>query len=257
MIYLSANGEFNFLDYFTIKSYNKTEIPSKRVRNEYVIGRDGSYSFEDGLNDIEITIELETFKPTIQSRIVDIREMKRIILSPGYLISSIENDIIYTATVATASTDKIDGIINNFSVTFTCKPKAVSRLTKEKTTWDQIDIAWDLISIPWGSLGAGFEFSVSNGDITVSNYGNYDSNPIIKINGAGDITISANGSSFTYAGLEDSVYIDNDNMIVYNTAGDNRIQNFSGDFIYLKPGQNTVTIIGTADIEFINKDIFV
>ena len=52
MIYLSEKGEFNFEDYFTVRAYSKEEIPSSRISKEYVIGRDGSYTFNDGFKSV-------------------------------------------------------------------------------------------------------------------------------------------------------------------------------------------------------------
>ena len=257
MIYISEKGQFNFEDYFTVKEFVKEEIPSSRVSKQYVIGRNGAYTFNDGFNDIQLTMVLEHYNASIAARMADIQAMKAIILRPGFFISSAENNIIYTCNVETASTDNINGILNSFSVTITAKPIANSRLTAELAAWEDINIPWDLINIPWLLIGEGFEFSVADETIEVTNYGNIEALPIIKINASTNITMTLNGVSFTYTGYENSIYINCNDLTVYNSSTVNKIANFSGDFLTLETGVNSIAIVGTADIEFVNKDVYI
>jgi phage-related protein len=258
MIYISEKGQFNFEDHFTVKLFDKEEIPSQRISKQSVIGRDGQFTFNDGLNDIKLTLGLEHYNDSIQARVSDIRDMKNIILHPGFFVSSTENDVIYTCNIETSTTNSIDGVRDSFSVTITCKPIATSRLTPEMTAWIDIDIPWDLLDIPWLLIGTGYEFSASDETIEVTNYGNRESLPIIKLNAAsGNVTLSTGGNSFTYTGLEDSIYVDCNNLIVYNTAKTNKIANFTGDFISLIVGANDIIVTGTTEIEFINRDSYV
>ncbi|MDB4302082.1 phage tail family protein [bacterium] len=260
MIYTSINGSFDFEQY-SITDVSGDDLPSLRNTKESVIGKQGQFTFTDGFNNKQKTFQFIAHDDvSITTRRNLAREMKKVLSLPGELLLSFDNLVIYKAQVLTGTKINFNGRWDTCSVTFDLSPIGFSSVNGDNFIWDLMPVSWSITPYPWDSYD--FSFSLTTGDtITVNNYGNVESTPIIKLNGDNNVTFThSNGESFTYTGLEDSVYLDIENLIVYNTSKENKLINFEGDFFKFDIGENVITITGTfttLDIEFFKKDMFI
>lgn len=73
---------------------------------------------------------------------------------------------------------------------------------------------------------------------TISNDGNWESQPIIKITGNGDVRFKLNGMSMLIKAVSTSATIDMKYFTVVNDTNLNKLSNFEGSFITFLPGRN-------------------
>lgn len=94
-----------------------------------------------------------------------------------------------------------------------------------------------------------FKYAVDNQEMTlmaagiITNPGTIKSEPIILINGDGDITLTINGVDIQLTGVSGSITIDSVLKDAYKgTTLQNSLMN--GDFSVLVPGENTISWVG-------------
>ena len=266
MKYIVDGTEYDFTDMYSyiVNTVSYEDIPSTRSSKESVIGRDGQFTFTDGLNNKQISIEMHLKdSSSLVTRRVNARDIRKVLLQPGKLILPYENSIYYNAQVWKQANIRFNSTYDTLRITFDVEPYAYSVLEDlTDLTWGDADISWGAADFTWGASEGEttFEFT-SAGTITITNLGNATAEPIIKITGDNNITIADdNGNSFTYTGLAGVLYIDCQNYIVYDNSAVNKIANFSGDFLQLNEGENTLDVTGTftdVEIVFENKNRYV
>lgn len=259
MIYTSLNGSFNFEDYYVIKEVSGLDLPQQKSSKQSVIDRNGDFTFLNGFMNKPLNISLLAIEgKTIEERRTAAIEMKKVISLSGTLVLSFYPVVSYEATVVDGSNINFTGIYDEISLSFDLKPLGKTVLTADGFTWGNTEIPWGQMDNPWGDS---FEYAPVAGDtINILNVGNVISTPILKLSGTGDVTFTKGSESFTYTGLETSVFVDVENLIVYNSSNENKIANYDGDFIPLQIGDNLFTITGSFSgltIEIINKDMYV
>ena len=96
---------------------------------------------------------------------------------------------------------------------------------------------------------------------TITNNGTHIAKPVIKISGvATRINITIGDTSFTLANVNDTTYVDSENMIVYRYVGGRKeslLPSFSGMFPIIKIGASNLNISGeglnvNVNINFLN-----
>jgi phage-related protein len=261
MLYITADRTINFEDFNYILKTNKYEqIPTLRNSQKSVIGRNGNFTFRDGFNNKNIKVKLTAIdSPDIMIRRANARELTQELIKPGKLVLDYEKNIYYDANVFNGATVKFNSSYDELDIEFNVDAIAFSRIGGN-LVWEDTDIPWNSIDIPWS--GDAFNYDVVSTDvIEVINRGNIESGPIITIEGVGDVTFThTNGKTFTYTGLNGIINIDSRNMIVYDDSLVNQITNYSGDFIELDVGTNSITITGTfvtLNINFAKKDFYI
>lgn len=78
--------------------------------------------------------------------------------------------------------------------------------------------------------------------------GDYKALPIIELTGTGTVGLSVNGSSFSVVLANETVFVDCKELIVHNATYVNKIDKFTGNFIELLEGNNTITLTGNATV---------
>ena len=85
---------------------------------------------------------------------------------------------------------------------------------------------------------------------TITNSGNFESQPLIELTGAATlITLEVNNKEFSIANLNGTIFIDTENMNVYKMNGDKKVSvlpQFQGQFPTIAPGENNVFIGGNS-----------
>ena len=175
----------------------RPDIPAPKLRYEAhdIKGRHGSLIEEDAFDDIEFSVEynmLEDFnvKPLI-------RQLRGYFFGKKTLRFS-DDDVFYK--IKHISIDETDNQIAEygyFTVTFRCDP-----------------FTYNLNS----------EFEIMTSGQTILNRGTFASEPYIKVNGSGDITLTIN----------------NDNIYLYNVVGyveiDSQDEEYHKDFLPIENG---------------------
>ena len=78
--------------------------------------------------------------------------------------------------------------------------------------------------------------------LVFENEGDFESNPIITVFGAGDVEFILNDDIIKIDNVTTSVTIDTKLLLCYDSKGDNKIKDFLVDFPTLKKGSNTLSI---------------
>ncbi|WP_271814489.1 phage tail protein [Clostridium beijerinckii] len=144
----------------------------------------------------------------------------------NWLLNSIGNYLIYSLDEFTAykvkqvqidNTTTTSRILRHFSVTFTC-----TGLKYMANGLKPIELA--------------------NG-ATINNFGSYESKPLVKIYGSGNITFSIGGKSFTINNVVDYVVVDSEIKECYKDST-NKGRDMAGDWPVLPIGLNTISWTG-------------
>ncbi len=230
-----------------VNTTSMSVIPQKRQMDEEVQGRDGSYIFEDGYNNIKIELECTIPGDKILDRRKKARQVALWLTDTGILVFDYERDIEYN--VVKVTNDVAESMLSReyrdtFTIIFECEPYQHQSYYNDNLTWDDATGAWDYTNIPWE--GHDRTFTVSAGQtIDVINAGTYKTFPVIKLSGQ---ALSITMGPIIFTNLSGIVYIDCKNKLVYSLDGDskvNKIGNFDGDFLELLPGSNKFQIGGT------------
>jgi phage-related protein len=85
----------------------------------------------------------------------------------------------------------------------------------------------------------------------ITNPGNHDAEPLIKITGSGVVQVDINGEVFEVAILDGYIMIDSESQYIYKDTT-NLGDNMTGDFPVFTPGVNNISWTGTVtEIEII------
>jgi len=223
-------------------------LPPKRQTEVTIQGRDGAYIFEDGFNNIKIDLSCAIIGYEITERRKRAREIASWLCSTGILVFDHEPDIEYK--VIQVINDINSTILareyrDTFNITFVCEPYQQQTYYGDSFTWETMDSTWDSTNLPW----VGYEriFTINEPrTIKITNTGTYKALPIIILNGtATNIKIH----TMEYNNLSGKIYIDCKNMVVYSIGEGNikinKMQNFSGTFLEILPGENLFSVSGT------------
>jgi len=228
------------------KTTGYAQLPSQRVTKEKVINRNGEYTFVDGLNNKQVTMDITQAYDIITARRLRLRDLAPYLIREGKLYLDYENDIYWEGRVLSQSDIKLDKGLDILTVTFDLDPLAFSTLTNDigVLTWGDAEIDWGSTDIEWGDDIPPTEFAI--GTHTITNLGNYTSKPKWIVSGAGTITVGTQEFEVTEA-----CTVDTENLIVYNGTT-TKMSAFTGDFINIAPGEST--LVTDVAIEVVNKD---
>lgn len=266
MIFITNEKTIDFeKDYdFILKTVEYPQKSITRNTKENVIGRNGNFTFKDGLNNKEIRVVLSgggSLK--LSERRIKAREIAAELNKTGKLILDYETNIFYEVNVLNNVVVLFNRTFDIMTIAFDAQPIALS-VIQEDLTWDTADIAWDVADIPWDGDTINFDIVGTSQTFDVINNGNVASMPIIKLSGTflNTITISrSGGESFTIDNLDGDIYVDCNTFIVYDDLDVNRMTDFNGDFMTLPVGTSSITISAASSMnitaEFINKDFYV
>ena len=245
--------------------YFKTdEIPyvaTKRSSSVTVQGKDGQYIYEDGYDNILITLAATVISGSVLTRRKAARKIAAWLSGTGVLVFDYEKDIEYKVVkIPSEILSSMEWSADELEIAFECKPHQKQTYYNDKITWGEATTPWGEMNIPWG--GYQRTFDVENGDeINVVNAGTYKAMPLIKLTGiATNLSIGPMDILEVQEGVE--VIIDCEEKVVYRTLGasiSNYYYNFDGDFIELIPGENRFNISGTITnlkIEFDYKNTY-
>lgn len=212
-------GKNSYTDFGIVMSKRPPiPAPQRNVDYEKVPGRNGSLTTDYGTyDDITITIEC-AFIEKVDFKL-KANEIKAWLMGgKDRLIFSDETDKYYEAQVV----NKFDiaqsiRVLGEFPVVFNCKPF--------KYAIDDIPI------------------TITKNNSTIYNPGTFQSEPVIKVYGSGDIKLKINNEEITIKNIEEYVTIDSDLMDCYkNTQLWNN--NMIGEFPTLVVGENNISWTG-------------
>ena len=203
-----------------VKTINNPLFTAKRTQRVSVMGRDGEYVFESGYNNKILEFRCSLAKGTIIERRQRAREIASWLFSAGDLVLDYENDKTY----------KVIKTVSSVALAI-------------EQAWDEFSIVFETEPFQYGELKTlSFEDPAS---VVVNNQGTYEAETIISITGTGNVTVSSLDYSFTLTEMTEKLNIDSKKMLVYTDANEKGISKHSGNFIKLKPGNNTITVTGS------------
>jgi phage-related protein len=238
-------------------------IPEMTDTEVEVEGRDSVYIVQGKYKPIIIELDCQLYCESLFER----RKIGRYIASwlnnKGMLILDSEPDIAYTV-IKSISNLEIEPIgfeldVDEFSLKFVCYPHPTNNFYNDEVTWGELESLWGYTDITWG--GGQRIFTVTNGStVSLINSGTYKALPIVKMEG---IAINVTIGDFTYTNLNGVVFIDSINQLVYSVENNvkvNKIQNFSGKFPEVNPGENVFPVSGSITnltVEYDYKNTFI
>lgn len=190
-------------------------MPKRRVSNVIIPGRSSSLKFDEGTyDDITITLECSIIdKKDIIEKIDKIKEWL-VITGESDLIFSFEQNKKYTAQVVNAIDFKQTlKYTSSFPIIFNCKPFKYS--VEEKI------------------------ITITKNNSTIYNEGTFQSEPVIKVHGSGDIKLKINDDEVTVKKVDGYVTVDS---VLKDCYKDEVLKNgdMIGEFPVLKIGKNVV-----------------
>jgi len=222
--------DFKTLGYqLKTKSYDQS--PSKNYTKETVIGGIKEFVFENGLKNKKINVVLQCLDSiSLATRRINARDITPSLLNGGELTLDYEPDIYWNVKVLNNTSIDFGVAYDTLSIEFDAEPMAYKRYTAT-------------------------EIAIDGTDINITNSGNCPSYPLIEINGTGNITLThSDGNAFTITGLTGTIFIDTENMIVYDDLKASQLSKFTGDFLNLDVGSNIISTSGTGTIKIHKKD---
>jgi predicted phage tail component-like protein len=203
-----------------IKTINNPLSPAKRIQSVNVMGHDGEHIFESGYGNRVLEFRCSLANGTIIERRQRAREIASWLSSAGDLVLDYENDKTY----------KVIKTVSDIALAI-------------EQAWDEFNIIFETEPFQYGGLKT---LSFDNpSTVVVNNQGTYEAETIISITGTENVTVSSSDYSFTLTGMTGKLNLDSKRMIVYTDAKVNGILKHSGNFIKLKPGNSTITVIGS------------
>lgn len=216
---LSFNfGNKNSYDDFGILISKRPSIPSpkRRVNTINIPGRDSNLIFDEKTYE-DITLTVECSVKDNQNLVNKIDDIKGWLFETGQsdLIFSFQDDRKYIAQVVNAIDFKqIYKYFGEFPILFNCRP---------------------------------FKYAVENNIVNmiktgnkIINIGTIESEPIINVYGSGDIVFKINGEQISLKGIPGKIILNSVIQDCYDDAGNNLNGSMTGEFLKLKPGENTV-----------------
>jgi phage-related protein len=264
--YITADGIFDAADHgISIITTDLPLLPNKRSVSERIIGRNGNVVFEDAYDNKEIALECTFIDGVaLEERRQTIREVSAALSKPGSLILSYEPDKKYFASLTKQASLKINNSHDVFSLSVEVEPIAHAVYDPQDLTWEQAEMTWYSANFPWNGYQSQFTIPDASETISVVNLGNFESTPIVILTGVTATTKIALGTDdFTITGLNGTIYVDLQNLIVYSgtTSYVNELSKFSGDFIKLQPGPNSLVVTSTGftslTVGFRNQDAWI
>ena len=206
-----------------IKSINNLSSPQRSIEKISVLGRNGELIIDNGsFENFILTIECYLNCSSEDKNIIS-KEIKRWLQSDfSYKKLILSNDVefYYEAYCDTKlDFEYVSSNFESFLISFSCKPY------KKQVNEDIITITE-----------------------STNIYNNYmPSNPLIKVVGSGDVTVSINNQKLILKGLEDEIEVDCDLMNAYKKInGDIVLLNnkMYSDFPILESGENQISFEG-------------
>lgn len=210
-----------------VESDNRSLKPAKRVSEEVIPGKHGSYKFEDGYNDRLIAAKCSLLVQGIENRRATARAIASWLSRQDILRFDDEPDKYYIGRLDEQIDLDTAVAFDTFSLSFVCHPIAYSEI---------IQVKRKNITAPAKML--------------VSNRGTVEYKPLIEISGtATTVTFTCPAGAFSIANITKKTYIDCDRMIVYTYDAfgkkQNKLMDYTGSFLALQPGTTEISISGT------------
>lgn len=221
MLSFTFGGKDSFQD-FGIYVALRPNIPSPKRRVSYVDvpGRDSSLRRDEGTyEDITLSVECSFIGDTYQK----ISDLKAWLLNAGEtdLVFSYQPDKKYIAQVVNSiDFEVVLKITSHFIIVFNCQP---------------------------------FQYATENESVyittnsTILNPGTAISFPTIKVNGTGAGSVTVNGKSVSFSGIDEHVILNSEIQETYKDTGTeliNKNGTKTGEYPVLLPGKNTISFLG-------------
>jgi phage-related protein len=218
-----------------IRTTKMPYIPKKNQSIIPVLNRDGGYIFEGAYDNIEIHLSCSFMNNNIRDR----RDMARLISAwlrvtpPSYLSFSYDSTKIYTVIACTHNIDAVyrgaSVPVEDFDIIFTCKPYHTSDTSINTTFTGNVGQTVTAVLYNNGNYNAELKLTLEVG-FGIANFTMYDGVPGY-----------ATTKSFTITNMDTGVpvIVDCRHQVVYTEVPFkvNKLQDFSGEFLTLKPGE--------------------
>lgn len=220
MLSFTFNNKNSYSDFgILIAKRPNIPLPKRRVSSVVIPGRSSSLKFDEGTYD-DITITLECSIIDKKDIIEKIDKIKEWLVTAGEsdLIFSFQSDKKYIAQVVNMIDFKqVLKYASSFPIIFNCKPFKYS--VKENI------------------------ITITKNNSTIHNEGTFQSEPVIKVYGSGDIKLKINDAEVTVKKVDGYVTVDS---VLKDCYKDEVLKNgdMIGEFPVFKVGENVIGFSG-------------
>lgn len=203
------------------------EMPERKIDLKEIPGVNGAIPFDDGSYS-NTQMSLEIFYKTQDEEDLPLQRSK---VASSFLFNKYVDFIPYF------DTDKIYRVINTGYPQF-----------KGNSTYRNMDKFEVTFSVkPFKYFVENPTFVITNGT-TIANQSGYTSEPLIKIFGTGDCTLTINGVNYVVKNIVDEIVLDSEILNCYKVVAglvvNENSKMYSIDFPILELGNNTITWTG-------------
>lgn len=221
MLSFTFGGKNSFIDYGMVIS-KRPNLPSPKRRVNYmdIPGRHGRVQYDEKTYE-DITIVVECGLKDTENLVERLDSIKAWLFNAGEsdLIFSFGEDKKYIAQVVNAiDFTQVYKYTSSFPVIFNCQP---------------------------------FKYAVQNHLITLNvggesihNPGSLEGQPVIYVYGNGDIVLNISDQTIEFNGVEGKIIINSEIQDCYDDAMNNLNSKMTGEFPFLKTGENIITWTG-------------
>jgi len=228
-----------------LSNIERPAMAKRRITKITLMGKDGSYEFEDGLEDTSIKFDLVFVGMDEETKRFNLREIVAYMQGKLELVFTDEPEIMYKAKLVSISGLQEMNIREICSLEFICEPYKFANFEENNITLNSDIKLMEKITL---DTSTDSQFSISSDqNIIIDNIGSSIISPLIEISGS---AASINVGGFTINNISTKVFIDTDRMICYTLSGSNKINKIkdtNGNFEVLKLniGTNNISITGT------------
>ena len=226
------------------KSTDRSLLPGMRSNMAQIPGRDGSIDLGDNTYDNrQIKVHIAFKEKDYEQLRKKAREIAGWLSSDKYekLIFDDEEDKYYLARIYNEMSFNSWFKLGEADLIFDCQPFAYSE--------ERFVVSENITSLR---------------EIEITNNGTYKAYPLIEVTGtAGSVTLASDGGSFAIKNITEKTIVDCQNQLCYTFDGlnlkVNKLKDFTGLFICLKPGTLKVAVSGVAlniNVRFTLQDVY-
>lgn len=245
---LHINNKDGNVGTYKLLEVDRPASPNMTYREYIAPKRNGSKRYDSRYEDIIISVVIGVSGNSIEKQQKITNLLSQWIGKEDKLMFDDRPSLFYKAKFFNSATVDNQGIFTRLSITFIasyCMYELYDDL--RDYTVNQLTMAIDDI----GMLVNRAEWSgITTSQIKrINNTGNFESQPIIEITGTASLLIlEVNNKAFSFMNLNGSVFIDTEQMLVYEIVGTKKVsvlQQFRGLFPSIPIGESDVHIGGT------------
>ena len=245
---LHINNKDGNVGTYKLLEIDRPVSPNMTYREYIAPKRNGSKRYDNRYEDIIISVVIGVSGNSIEKQQKITNLLSQWIGKEDKLIFDDRPNLFYNAKFFNSTTIDNQGIFTRLTITF------IASYCMYELYDDLRDYPVDQLTMVVDDIGILVNRAQWTGITTsqikqINNTGNFEAQPIIEVTGTASLLIlEMNNKAFSFANLNGSVFIDTEQMLVYEMVGTKKVSclsQFQGVFPVISVGESDVHIGGT------------